>query len=51
MLKQTIERKAVGGQLALSAQAQFHEDSVKMTEYHKWVISENDGLRRRIWQT
>lgn len=40
MLKTTIEKKTVGGQLAVSVQAQFDERGVKMTEYHTWATSE-----------
>jgi hypothetical protein len=40
MLKKTIRAKTVGGQLALSAQAQFDEGSVKMIEYRTWTTSE-----------
>jgi hypothetical protein len=40
MLKKTIETKTVGGQLALSVQAQFDEGSVKMIEYHTSAPSE-----------
>jgi len=40
MLKSTIENKTVGGQLALSVQAQFEENRVRMIEYHTWATSE-----------
>ena len=40
MLRKTIVRRTVGGQLALSAQAEFDEGSDKMIEYHTWVMSE-----------
>jgi len=40
MLKNTIDRKTIAGQLALSVQAQFDKGNDKMIEYHTWVRSE-----------
>ncbi|HEX3877249.1 MAG TPA: hypothetical protein VHW24_09700 [Bryobacteraceae bacterium] len=41
MLRDTAERRFVGGQPALSIQAEYTEGAVRKIEYHVWVITEN----------
>lgn len=40
MLRDTLQRRFVGGQPALSIEAEYEETGVRMIEYHTFVISE-----------
>src|SRR5580704_13003617 len=50
MLKNTLQHKTIGGQLALSIEGEFDEANVKMTEYNTWVMSEKTHvyIRARV---
>ena len=40
MQKTSIHERSVGGQLAISSEADYETDGVKMFEYHTWAVSE-----------
>jgi hypothetical protein len=40
MLKNTLQHKTVGGQAAVSIEAEFERVNAKMIEYNTWAVSE-----------
>jgi hypothetical protein len=40
MLNNALQKKTAGGQMAVSIEAEFDQDNVKMIEYNTWMVSQ-----------